>query len=367
MSLKGWTSRKKRAREASVREQEAVLDHLLGQEEPIPSELIIHREIDGSTTTVDHRAAFPSRLSNDPYAYYRLTPHSVQPNIPSSHPINYGMQGASTKSVLKPPITSQKQMPTRDGQRHGSDYPRMPTIYGYYPYPYYYPAAYANPSVYGSQPVHGNQPLNSYPMSWRPENATEAPQEDDDDEDDDVDETNNGATRSGLMTIQGRRPLFLVALFVVSIAVLLVSFPLTLLAAGYIGPLGLMFATGPCATVFAFWAIYLTPCECYPNAEWATSRIRVFATTAATFDAVGMVGIPISMYGAQCPDDDDTMLGCEDELPAAKGISMAVSVVLIAHLFLCLLVRSNARKLAQSRFGDEKTEGITLTPNPYRQ
>jgi len=170
-----------------------------------------------------------------------------------------------------------------------------------------------------------------------------------------------------MMSIDGRRPLFLVALFVVSIAVLLVSFPLTLLSAGYIGPLGLVFACGPFATVFAFWAIYLTPCECYPNVEWAVSRIRVFATAAAVFDAVGTIGTPISMYGAQCPDDDDTMLGCEDELPAAKGISMAVAVVLGAHCFLCILVRSNARKLAESKFADERTEGIVLSPAPFRK
>eukprot|EP00210_Caulerpa_lentillifera_P002118 g2032.t1 len=225
----------------------------------------------------------------------------------------------------------------------------------------YYQLPYYPPGAGGYHPGYGYYPYPGHAVPTYPPGAGAEDPEDSEDLD--------SVSRTGMMSVEGegRRPLFLVALFVVSIAVLLVSFPLTLLSAGYIGPLGLMFATGPFATVFAFWAIYLTPCECYPNIDWAISRIRVFATTAAVFDAVGTIGVPISMYGAQCPDDDDTMLGCEDELPAAKGVSLAVAVVLGTHCFLCLLVRSNARKLAESKFGDTRTEGIVLTPTPFKQ
>jgi len=318
------------------------------------SDLRIYRHVDPGVVGGEDRVAYPFRFGGDPFPYYRFSPYFFggnpqnPQNAQNARQASSTTQGASQKTSSKQTKKTQPpaapQLPT--GQHPEGTYP---SGYGYYPYHGVYPAAYGYPPQY-PYPYQMNQPGAPVPEPEPSENQ---------------DETKT--VKSGMVSIEGRRPIFLVALFVVSIAVLLVSFPLTLLAAGFIGPLGLMFATGPFATVFAFWAIYLTPCECYPNVEWATSRIRVFATTAAVFDAVGTIGVPISMYGAQCPDDDDTMLGCEDELPAAKGISLAVAVVLGTHCFLCLLVRSNARKLAESKFGDDRAEGIILTPTPFNR
>ena len=375
MSGYRWKSRSKRAREASVREQEQILDALLQEEEKRqqqllpPSDLHIYRHVHGSAIP-ENPVAYPFRFGGDPFPYYRFTPYyfggtAAQEPQSTTAP---SQSVPSQKSALKKGNASQKKVQVKtgahEGRQAGDTYPNS---YGYYPYPvqYPYPAGsygynpyqpgYTTPAGYNAP---GYGPGVAVPVGADGGRYPE-PREPSESEDE------SQTIKSGMMSVEGRRPLFLVALFVVSIAVLLVSFPLTLLSAGYIGPLGLMFATGPFATVFAFWAIYLTPCECYPNIEWAVSRIRVFATTAAVFDAVGTIGVPISMYGAQCPDDDDTMLGCEDELPAAKGVSLAVAVVLGTHCFLCLLVRSNARKLAESKFGDERTEGITLTPTPF--
>lgn len=273
------------------------------------------------TMNASYQNTYPFMHHSNPYRYHQFSPQYF-----GSQPAVHGQFDPSSRNTKNE--SGKPKVPSHPALK----YP--PPGYGYYAYPEY--PVPANPQGSVSQTQTEGEDLESNP------------------------------TRTGMMKVEGQRPLFLVALFVVSIAVLLISFPLTLLSAGYIGPLGLMFATGPFATVFAFWAIYLTPCECYPNVEWAVSRIRVFATTAAVFDAVGTIGVPISMYGAQCPDDDDTMLGCEDELPAAKGVSLAVAVVLGTHCFLCLLVRSNARKLAESKFGDERTEGIVLTPTPFK-
>ena len=367
MPASRWNTRAKRAREASVREQEQLLDSLLQpQSTELPdSQLRLYRELDAGVFP-QNATVYPFRFGSDPFSYYRYTPYYFggqgHQGQQGRQPVNVVPQTKTSQRGIskvksQKKIATQKSTPADGRTPEGSYYPNM---YGYYPYPTqsgypgYYPYPYANPNPYGYSPT-GQSYLPQQPQA-PPGPPPPEPSESNAD---------TGTVKSGMMSVDGRRPLFLVALFVVSIAVLLVSFPLTLLSAGYIGPLGLMFATGPFATVFAFWAIYLTPCECYPNVEWATSRIRVFATTAAVFDAVGTIGVPISMYGAQCPDDDDTMLGCEDELPAAKGISMAVAVVLGTHCFLCLLVRSNARKLAESKFGDERTEGITLAPTPF--
>lgn len=355
MSSFGWRSRTKRAREASVKEQDEILDALMEDGKQTPSELRIYRHVDAGVGGED-RVAFPFRFGGDPFPYYRFSPYFFGGNAPNPRQASSTTQGQTARTNTSKQTPSKKAQ-TQTAQPPAGQVPEgtYPSGYGYYPYHGVYPSAYGYPPQY-QYPYPYQMPQGGAPGV--PGAPVPEPSENHDDE---------GTVKSGMMSIQGRRPLFLVALFVVSIAVLLVSFPLTLLAAGYIGPLGLMFATGPFATVFAFWAIYLTPCECYPNVEWATSRIRVFATTAAVFDAVGTIGVPISMYGAQCPDDDDSMLGCEDELPAAKGISLAVAVVLGAHCFLCLLVRSNARKLAESKFGDERTEGIVLTPTPFNQ
>lgn len=322
------------------------------EEEKLPqSDLHMYRQVDPGALGED-RIAYPFRFGGDPFPYYRFSPYFFGGNAPQGNQAGAASQAQpSQRNLSKPASASKKNVqPSTKSQPAQTADGTYPNPYGYYPYP----SPYTYPSGYGYPPQY------SYPYPYQ-QNPVGPPPEPSENEED------SRTVKSGMMSIQGRRPLFLVALFVVSIAVLLVSFPLTLLSAGYIGPLGLMFATGPFATVFAFWAIYLTPCECYPNVEWATSRIRVFATTAAVFDAVGTIGVPISMYGAQCPDDDDTMLGCEDELPAAKGVSLAVAVVLGTHCFLCLLVRSNARKLAESKFGDERTEGIVLTPTPFHQ
>lgn len=358
MSSFGWRSRTKRARDSSVKEQDEILDALIEEGKQTPSELRIYRHVDAGVGGED-RMAFPFRFGGDPFPYYRFSPYFFGGNAanpPSARQQSTTTQGqASRANSAKQTSTKKPQPPSAQPPTGQLPEGQYPSGYGYYPYHGVYPASYGYPPQYPyPYPYQANQ--------GGAHGAPGAPAQEPSEHEDDA-----HTVKSGMMSIQGRRPLFLVALFVVSIAVLLVSFPLTLLAAGYIGPLGLMFATGPFATVFAFWAIYLTPCECYPNVEWATSRIRVFATTAAVFDAVGTIGVPISMYGAQCPDDDDSMLGCEDELPAAKGISLAVAVVLGTHCFLCLLVRSNARKLAESKFGDERTEGIVLTPTPFNQ
>lgn len=356
MSFFGWGS--KRSREQSVREQDALLQSQPEDELPRVPTFTWTRQPQQQAPASYYPTTYPYRHQGNPYGgYYRFSPQffgeqSLGGGGPSGsnvlaqsqHP-QQSQGNNSNKVQIKPSDSARSTGPAVSSHPLPYYSPPPPAGYpgyGHYPYPYPYP--------YGPGGYPG--PVASHPLGPV---ADQPPSE----------ETDETETRTGLMNVEGRRPLFLVALFVVSIAVLLVSFPLTLLSAGYIGPLGLMFATGPFATVFAFWAIYLTPCECYPNVEWAVSRIRVFATTAAVFDAVGTIGVPISMYGAQCPDDDDTMLGCEDELPAAKGVSLAVAVVLGTHCFLCLLVRSNARKLAESKFGDERTEGIVLTPTPF--
>lgn len=170
-----------------------------------------------------------------------------------------------------------------------------------------------------------------------------------------------------LTSEDGAQPLFVNILHLVSAVILIIAFPISLLSVGYIGPSAMTIACGPMAAIFSFWSVYITPCECYPNIEWLVKKTRVFSVTAIVFDAAGTFSTPLTLYGAQCPDHNDDMFTCEDEIATAKAISIISSCALVIHLFLCLLVRSNAYRLAESKFDvldddDELGDDVMLNP-----
>lgn len=116
--------------------------------------------------------------------------------------------------------------------------------------------------------------------------------------------------------------------------------------------MGLLYTTICFSAIFALWAIYIVPCGCYPNAEWAMQRIRVFSLVAAIFDIIGSLTIPSSLFSAGCPDDDEMMAGCADQLPVSQGVALTASVFLIIHMCLCLLIRLNAKELVTFKFSN---------------
>eukprot|EP00210_Caulerpa_lentillifera_P000804 g778.t1 len=359
-SFFGWGS--KGLRDDSVREQD-LLGHSFSDQDVLPTSIFTQSKRPPQFLE-SSKAYFPTNYAyvhqTNPYGgYYRSTPqffgrssmtHGTNSLLHLSQSQPSRQMQENWNQLSTKPTNSNLQSVGAVSAHPSPYYNQLPdayVAYGYNPYPYSY-----NHGDYSA-------PLASCPIGAEGDQFEDS--DDDEEEEDDEEET---GTKFGLMTVEGKRPLFLVALFVVSIAVLMIIFPLTLLSAGYMGPLGMVYSTGLFSTAFAFWAIYLTPCECYPNVDWATSRIRTFATSAAVMSAMGAVGIPVSLYGTYCPEDDFAFPLCEDTLPVAKGISIAAAVVLGTQCFLCLLVRSNARKLAESKFSDQRTEAIVLAPKP---
>ncbi|GMH41069.1 hypothetical protein BSKO_08979 [Bryopsis sp. KO-2023] len=143
-------------------------------------------------------------------------------------------------------------------------------------------------------------------------------------------------------------PFFVTMLFAVTILVLFIHLPLGIMIGNYMRSISVVIMVGPLGGILGLMAVYITPCECVATREQAVGRIRYLGMTAIILDLVGAVVMPLSVYSMECPgrDGEPYNNSCQFMRIPAQGVGMAAALSTAIHLFLMIIVRGSADKLA---------------------
>lgn len=144
-------------------------------------------------------------------------------------------------------------------------------------------------------------------------------------------------------------PFFITMLFAVTILVLFIHLPLGIMIGNYMRSVSVIIMVGPVGGIMGLMAVYITPCECVATREQAIDRIRYFGMTAIILDLIGAIVMPMAVYSMECPgrDGEPYNNSCQFMRIPAQGVGMAAALATALHLFLMVVVRGSAEKLAQ--------------------